>query len=323
MYWFDLIRQRQPEHVYPTTFSQWRYLKLLIVASIFFLSVRHAPNKEHSIVIKLAVLAMTLLWLVGTIFSEIYPVAVVVQLQFFRSYVLFTLFAMLYFSNYFITQMYSSKTEWYHKLFMVALLILFTFTPPDWHNRNYYFVLIGVLLFSYIYLFNQTPSTGYFIAVCLGCMVVLFNQNYIKRGGFAIQEPQSLKAQLWAKENTKLDDKFIICPDITGFRIESERYVYAEWKDGQQMYFNPFFGREWERRMRQLGVQNIGEAKSDSKIIKAGYNNLSEDDFIKIANEISGDDYTVFVLTESELKLDFKQVYSNSDYKIYMIGSEK
>ncbi len=64
------------------------------------------------------------LFLLGTVFSEVLPVAAVIQLQFFRSHRFFVLLAILYFSHYLVRR-FHEEGSWDGRIFVGALLAAF------------------------------------------------------------------------------------------------------------------------------------------------------------------------------------------------------
>ena len=127
------------------------------------------------------------------------------------------------------------------------------------------------------------------------------------------QNKDWISAQLWAREHTQIDSVFITPPELEGFRIESERTTYAEYKDGTQMFFNPGFGKEWFARMQKLGFKNPGT-------IRADYQKLSENDFQRIAAQIDGIKRPIFVVRHFDTRmLRFPVVYRDAGFTIYKI----
>ena len=94
--------------------------------------------------------------------------------------------------------------------------------------------------------------------------------GYRRQGSWLANAQESgwLEVQVWAKENTRSHDVFIVPPNRSGFRVESERTIYGDWKDGTQMFFNPDFGFEWFRRMKALGYKKELEIR--------GFKNVKE-----------------------------------------------
>ncbi|HXH19990.1 MAG TPA: DUF6798 domain-containing protein, partial [Chitinophagales bacterium] len=129
------------------------------------------------------------------------------------------------------------------------------------------------------------------------------------------QEKNWLSVQMWAKQNTPLDAAFIVPPHLEGFRVESERALYGEWKDGTQMFFDPLFGSEWMRRMKMVGY-------NEGKPLRESYNELKEDDFERVAREMKNGHSKIFAVVTSDAKrLAFPEIYSNNKFTVYEVPS--
>ncbi|MDP3939483.1 MAG: hypothetical protein Q8R92_15290 [Deltaproteobacteria bacterium] len=105
-----------------------------------------------------------------------------------------------------------------------------------------------------------------------------------------VQDRHWRDVQYWARGNTDRRDVFIVPPDLSGFRVESERASYGDWKDGTQMFFDPAFRREWIRRMRKLGYDG------DARRLGANYAALPPERFIEIAAEFEGEGRRIYAV---------------------------
>jgi len=126
--------------------------------------------------------------------------------------------------------------------------------------------------------------------------------------------------QLWAKDNTDINDVFITPPAIEGFRIQSERSIYGDWKDGQQAYFNPEFGYEWEKRMNALGMNNLYKCKENPHILEDNFRKLSMDRMDTIARDIRMNGHKVYLVTYADVALkNFSRMYQNTNFAVYLV----
>jgi hypothetical protein len=160
-----------------------------------------------------------------------------------------------------------------------------------------------------------------YFTVAVTVVVVLISTGIFfkkKFTGIGVAASESwLDAQRWAKRNTSADDVFIVPPQSDGFRIESERTIYGDWKDGTLMNFNPEFGKEWFRRMKNLGYEEISGGRK--------FRELNREDILKIVSEIkSGERYPYrkifFISISSSEIFPFPVGYENKDYRIYVVG---
>ena len=68
--------------------------------------------------------ALLFLFFLGTVFSEIWPVAFILQLQLFRAHRFFVLFSVLYFTHYLVNR-FSEEKEWMGRLWLALILTAF------------------------------------------------------------------------------------------------------------------------------------------------------------------------------------------------------
>jgi hypothetical protein len=186
------------------------------------------------------------------------------------------------------------------------------------------YVFAAFFVFSLLLLLFQVASkkklvlSNYVGSLLLLIVIITAAVIYPKREKFSIQNRQEknwIDMQLWAKANSNPDAVFIVPPYMEGFRIESERTVYCDWKDGTLLNFNPAFGLEWLRRMEQLGYE-----KKSSR--EDGFRNLTEKNFTSIAEDIAATDKSssIFLITEKEnTALYFPQLYENQKFTAYKI----
>jgi hypothetical protein len=124
------------------------------------------------------------------------------------------------------------------------------------------------------------------------------------------QDPSWLDIERWARKHTQTQDAFILPRDVDdGFRVESQRTVYADFKDGGLMNANPEFGIEWLRRMRSL---EFDPANSDST-----HSRLNAETVMRIARQMRDGRGRVFLVEEVEDgSLGFPVRYRNASYLV-------
>lgn len=127
-----------------------------------------------------------------------------------------------------------------------------------------------------------------------------------------------IKTQFWAKENTRREDVFITPPYLEEFRIHSQRGIVADIEDGGVSVFDIKFGIEWWKRMNDLGYKNLASTVLDfAPECKRNYDNLDEKELARLGNKYGA----TYVVTEGPRELNFKLVYQNDNFKIYLIDS--
>ena len=113
--------------------------------------------------------------------------------------------------------------------------------------------------------------------------------------------------QIWAKENTKPTDLFLTPPNMTGFRIFSQRPIVGEWKDGTQQYFDAEYSYEWWRRMQDLKSESGGGAK---------FNKLGKEGYTALAEKYGA----TYLVLPSNISPDLPKAYDNGKYAVYRLN---
>lgn len=311
--WIELLRLRSAHHLFPTTWSPLLLTQSALFIVGFGLSRIHKPATWEHKTIMLSCSAVLLMCVAGTLFTEVLPVSIVLQFQLFRSFVFLIFFAIIYYSNFLFEESRSKE----HILKKSIVFIFFVFIFYSGNMAKYAsFLLVAIAVVPGYYLassFLHKFSKLYFPSLIL-MVFALGAVGGLLRGGFTIgnkQDSEWLEIQYWAKQNTPKDAVFIVPPRLEGFRVEAERTLYGDWKDGTQMFFNPQFGKEWIRRMKMLGYV-------DDRKLDESYAALKEPDFEKIKEELTYHS-AAYIICKKEQTLSSPMVFSNREFKIYKI----
>jgi len=316
--WIDLLWLRSSHHLFPTTWGWSKMIESFALITAFLIAWKYKPRKEYHHIILISFLTILGLLVVGTIFTEIIPVSIIIQLQLFRSFKFLVYFTAIYYSNYVFTEP-NTAAGMLRKLLLTALIAI-----PYLHENPT--VLIGLLILILtvlpgLWLMEKAAlqRRHYLTAAQLMLMLIMGVTGSLHHVHFSIgnsQESNWVSVQRWAKQNTPIDAAFIVPPYLEGFRVESERALYGEWKDGTQMFFDPLFGNEWIRRMKMAGYD-------ERKPLRDSYNHLKEDDFEKIAAEMRTSHSKIYaVTTDSGRSLKFPQVFRNGKFSVYDVSVE-
>jgi hypothetical protein len=138
---------------------------------------------------------------------------------------------------------------------------------------------------------------------------------FLVRGDFTIknqQEKDWIAVQDWAKEKTRNKSLFIVPPKEWGFRVDSERSVYADWDDGTKAFFSTKYGLEWMRRMNMLNCTKPDELVDDYKSNKL-------EDFLLIKQEqaaqVGYKNY--YLVCYSDMQFNAPVSFENKAFKVY------
>lgn len=317
--WVELLKLRSAHHIFPFSWGLDTILPAVLLSAVFFISWRHKPEWEHHRIVIAVTGTILLLCVIGVLFSEMVPVAVVLNLQPLRSFQFLIFIAMIYFANFYVAEMQAPGNL--HRKIAAALMSLgILYKAQGWQHAYGLFLIASAV---WIFLgsrrhpelwFRRAFPIGLVVMVLL--LVVRFQTRLSRFSIYDAQESNWLDVQHWAKSNTGVDDLFIVPPTTEGFRVESERTVYGDWKDGTLMNFNPAFGLEWYRRMERLGYR-------EGTSLEQGFKALTESEFRSIAEEIMNQEsqkHKVFLVTAlSNQALEFPKVYRNDRYITYDI----
>jgi hypothetical protein len=124
-----------------------------------------------------------------------------------------------------------------------------------------------------------------------------------------------LDLQAWARLNTPPDSVFLVPPGEAGFRVNSQRSSWGEWKDGMAVYLYPQFAASYINRMADLGVHVAPMQPSGPDSLREIYNRQSTDHLLTIARE----NHLQYIVQYTEAKRDGTPEYSNRRFAVYRV----
>ena len=331
--WVNMLRNHYAGHSFPFSWSIWKYLKASILIGLFLYSWKYKPNEQLHSVIRYGTYTIFVLWILGVVFTELIPLPIIIQMQFFRSYTILSLFAVLYWANFFVKSIESDVPVWEKGLMLIATIAFIIMLPSEgnpiineihrspgilWKNNYAYIVLFGLILIGF-YKFLRKKMSILQWSMVLAALLLLIAARKVRKEGMEIasQLPEQwVDVQHWANSNSHLNDIFVVPPNMRGFRIDGERTIFGDFKDGIQMYFNPEFAYQWKKRMELLGVKNLSEDG-----LEQAYLSLSEENIKSISNDhIDTHPSTYMVSPKSRSRgLNFPVVYENDQYTVYKV----
>jgi len=326
--WLELLRLRSAHHIFPFSWDGKDFLREGILLLTFLITWKYKPAPDHQRVILCSAVTIFLMWIAGTIFTEFLPLPIVIQFQLFRSSSWLIYFTVIYFANYFLRSMREEKNIFARLMIVFVSIGIFYGPSHRWLYNYMTFSVISGLLICCDFPHRRNISLTQFGAG-LTTVTLVLGSAYLIRDGFDFsrydgqREKEWVSVQIWARTHTDPEDMFIVPPNISGFRDESERAIYGDWKDGTQMFFNPAFGYEWIRRMKALGYREDMPVRSFENLDKLGegFEDLSESDFLRIGDEIRADDREIFlVMTRERGSLNFPELYRNEKFTVYKVS---
>ena len=180
--WVEMLRIRYAGHSFPFSWSIWKYLKAIFVVALFLYSWKFPAQDHKHQVIKILTVTTFGLWVVALIFTELIPLPVFIQLQFFRSYAFLSLFAVIYWANYLIVNLQAEQPIWKKCIWLFVTIGLIIYLPSEgspvidqiasspgvlWKTSYVYILFIGIVLIGYWWKFKRPLTTMAFAALLL------------------------------------------------------------------------------------------------------------------------------------------------------------
>ena len=317
--WLGILRLRSAHHVFPSTWpvSGWIFSALFVFGLIriqreFWPEARHR-RAGH------ALIAVGLMAIAGTFFSEVWPAALPIQFQFWRSFRFLAYFGMLY-AAWRMWRATAGEHSWGDGLVTVATTAALWGAADLPKQAGVIAVLIALFPVSRILVDRFGLRERSMEGILVGLVAVLGVAGFMQRGFLieSAQAPDWRAAQAWARTETPIDAGFIVPPNRWGFRVESERTIWGDWNDGTQNFFNPVFGAEWLVRMKMLGFDG------DPARLGAGYRSLDQQDFEAIAARMPENREVYAVLFADQVVAPtegggWDSVWSNDGYRIVRV----
>ncbi|HXH20184.1 MAG TPA: hypothetical protein VNJ07_13995, partial [Chitinophagales bacterium] len=140
--WIELLRIRSSHHVFPTAWSIAEILKSVALITGFIAAWKYKPQPDYHRIVKISFFTMLLLFCIGTVFTELIPVSIVIQFQLFRSFKFLVYFAIIYYANFIFTEPNTLPGS-VSKLLLTALI-----AAPYWHEGSAVFAGLLLLMLS-------------------------------------------------------------------------------------------------------------------------------------------------------------------------------
>ena len=215
-------------------------------------------------------MAILLLGLIGTLFTEILPLTLPLQFQFWRGFRFFFYIGFAFLAALAVRSASGEGSRMY--AMPVLLLALLAWTGIARHLTLGAAAAVAVLLFGADLLkgLGLSPRKAHAsgsLALMLLLVAGITAAYSVQAYGFSASSRAQrdwLEAQHWAQASTKAQAAFIVPPAEWGWRVESRRSSYGDWYDGTQNFFDAGYGREWLSRMENLGYAGNVDALAEA-----------------------------------------------------------
>ncbi len=309
--WLEIIRIRNSHHLFPSLWTIDQWLPTTLVFVMFLVAYfQERKNKVALSVttVKVLLFGPTVVILLAIIFTELIPIRKVIMSAPFHIGNLSLVFPSIIIAM-FLYRMVTSKDKG-EKLLGFSLSYVFFFIQFSLKIQRA-FLLFAIPTMLLVNRYKNNPRKLFVATVLLLIfwMPYLFYKNQIKLGK---QTNDWVSVQVWARNNTPPNSVFIVPTYIDGFRMYSERSIFADWSDGALGLFHPSFIHEWWNRMELLGITKTKNNQTSRKI---AYDNLDEIMIRTIKERYKVD----FIVIDAGNNLSFVKIYNNKGYSIYHV----
>lgn len=319
--WLDLLRLRSPHHVSAFTWSPIDYVSTLALVAVVFACAPRAAGRDRSTTLVALALGTLGLFAIALVFAELIPLSPVVQLQLFRASAFLAYLAIVAYATALVgaarepMSVSELATLW---LIGFALLYGVEGWPFDLVALA---LVLGAVAAHLRVLGRAMPPEALALlltALVSGLAFGAARANPMMNAANA-QPPDWLDVQRWARDSTPRDAVFVVPPSHDGFRVESERSIYGDWKDGTQAFFNADVGHEWLRRMQKLGFRRemAVTGLSGTEALDDAYRRLDAPELRAIFDDIASTK-PVYVLDFADAtRWESNPVFRNESYAVY------
>ena len=319
--WVDIQRLRSAHHLFPSSWEGNDFFRAGLLLFVFLVSWKHRPSGDRHATVVAWTVAIMVLCVAGTVFVELVPVSMVIQFQLFRSVQFLAYLGMIYVANLVVTEL-ASRGPLSDKLAMAFLGVGVLYGATSWFYAFAGLVALVVLVEASRALSGGEAAPGRVATAIVVIALLIGAAVYVRRGFSPLQIESAqdihwVAVQRWARTNTARQTVFVVPPLLEGFRVESERAIYGDWKDGTQAFFDPAFGYEWLRRMQNLGLQPHTSSRARGVTLEERFRRLERSDVVRIAAELAGHE-KVFLVTRGERNdLALPVVYRNEKFVVH------
>lgn len=310
--WMEVMRLRNGHHAFPSEYPLSIVLKSALVALAYFVLVWKGDFKlEQKKFLFGFGGGMMFLLALGVIFTEFYPIRIIIEFQFFRAF-----------------------------LFLVSLAIALWAGQLMRNPKPIFYLLALPFLAQYFY--GEMAKSLAFVGLAFGAWFLLrFYRDRLRatslissgflmigllalvmRGGFSIDEGKQnqdwYQLQDWVSVNTDPNALIILPPGEAGFRVRGMRSTYGDWYDGTKAFFSEEYAAHWLDHMSKV-------SKLDPDNLKEDYLALSDQDFLAIWEEEAkkySEAYVVHYADAPCIK-KLEPSFRAGDYVLYRLPSKE
>ncbi|HBH05020.1 MAG TPA: hypothetical protein DDX92_00270 [Flavobacteriales bacterium] len=316
--WLEIQKMRSAHHLFPST---WNFMdtahkmSILLMGLILWLTAKNNPYQKVMIG---GYAAIILLLIFNFIFTVVVPNSLVIQTTMMRASTLLMLFSIITTAGVFSELLLKNNITKSTAASLLIFLIIYNYDSLNfimpWVALTWGLTII--LLLAYSKAKKKALLIASIVVLVLSTTAMSWHLNKIS-GGFKISSRQDgywRDMQHYVKGHTDKEALIIVPPEKSGFRIEGERSIYGDLKDGTIGLFNEQYSMEWWQRMQQVGV------KYESGKLVSQYTTLKADDFVQISAKHKEKYTEIYAVTVSLHEIpEFPMLYDNGRFRIYRV----
>lgn len=131
--WIKFITMHHSGHIFPSAFNfSWEVLPFFTVLILYLISLRYIPKDKTWDTIKIFSLAIFILCVLGTVFSEFIPIPLIMKLTLFRSTLILTIFMVIYVIQILIVGPLQNNDGFLRKMSSLGLFISLSIIFTKW-----------------------------------------------------------------------------------------------------------------------------------------------------------------------------------------------
>ena len=304
--WMKVMHLRNAHHAFPSEFPLMDIIHAILIAVVYgaivWFSNLADGLKRFLLGFGISILVFLIL---GTIFTEIIPIRIIIQLQFFRSYVFVVILTIVLWSGLIMKR----PEPW---LLLVGIGVI----------AQYFFgvtakslAFLATTLISYFLLRREFRSSWVHPMAVSLLVLAVGVVGFWQRGGMDIrhglQDKTWYELQAWARDHTANDAVFIEPPSQQGFRVESLRSSYGTWHDGTKAFFSENYAELWWSRMTRLKC-------TEPDALALDYRKNKAEDFLDIWTDLGELHSEGYVICFSDMRLNgLEPAFENEDFLVY------
>ncbi len=289
--------------------------------ALWYIGKRALPSPDQRQVLRNFMLAIGLVLIVQIVTTYLLPITILLQLQISRAGVLWLILSYVCFAGWLASRVSSTSRLKPSELLTTGTLIVSPHPAAP-------LIILGLSRWVNRGRWRGYLSAGVIVGLMALTMVFADRTNFWKPGIYIYGPSSPWKdAQVWAKNHTPIDARFITPPQIYSFylpdwRVFSQRSPVVTMTESLEVSFDPPFMDGWLARFNDVApgvaAQFNGDLAENLKLTAEAYNHLSPQAYLTIARKYRAD----YLVVLKEYPQPFIEIYRNSHYIIYDLSSE-